>query len=151
MKKFLFFVLILLPITTSAYTMEVGDRLPTFKIVDQFDKEHVLPADTHTIIFTSSKRASEMIREFLLAQKKDFLKKNKAYYVVDILGMPSFVAKIFAIPKMKDFPFSILLVDEEQTKSFNRKDEHITLYSIENAKVSSIKYIQTKEELSNFF
>ncbi|PIE62158.1 MAG: hypothetical protein CSA25_06540 [Desulfobacter postgatei] len=131
--------------------MKVGDRLPTFKIVDQFDKEHVLSADANTIIVTSSRGTSEIIRDYLLAQEKDFLEKNRAYYVADISGMPSFIAKFFAIPKMKDCPFSILLVDEEQTKSFSKKNDQITIYTIENAKVSSVNYLKTKEELSNFF
>ncbi len=131
--------------------MEIGDSLPTFKIVDQFDKIHVLSANTNTIIVTSSMKPYEIIRDYLLAHEKDFLEKNKAYYIADISGMPSFVAKLFAIPKMKNCPFPILLVNEEQAKTFSKKEDQITIYTIQNANVSSVNYLKTKEELANFF
>ncbi|PIE60948.1 MAG: hypothetical protein CSA29_05870 [Desulfobacterales bacterium] len=150
MKKLLL-ILSILSSSAFANAMEVGDNLPTFKLIDQFENEHVLSANTNTIIVTASKGMGEIIRAYLLDQEKDFLVKNNAYYIADISGMPSFIAKLFAVPKMKNCPFSILLVDEEQTKTFSKKEDQITIYTIENAKVSSVKYITTKEELAHVF
>ncbi|PID41086.1 MAG: hypothetical protein CR981_04815 [Proteobacteria bacterium] len=133
------------------YAMDTGDRLPTFKIADQFAQEHVLSADTRTIIVASDKKTSEIVRAYLLAKEKEFLEKKSAYYLADISGMPGFIADMFALPKMKECPFPILLVDEEQTKTFLKKDAHITVYTIENGRVLSVAYIKTKEELAAIF
>jgi hypothetical protein len=61
--------------------------------------------------------------------------------------MPSLIARFFALPKMKKYPFSILLVDEEQTKSFSKKEEKITVYLVHNGKVTNVQYISTAKEL----
>ncbi|PIE71675.1 MAG: hypothetical protein CSA22_02295 [Deltaproteobacteria bacterium] len=150
MKKLLFLLPVLLSATV-ANAMQVGDPLPTFKIVDQFGKEQVLSSDTKTIMVTSSKVTSEIIKDYLLEKGKGFLERNSAYYVADISGMPSVISKLFAVPKMKDYPFSILLVDKKQAKTFSKKEDQITIYTIENGKVLSINYIKEKEELASFF
>lgn len=131
--------------------MKVGDNLPKYKIFDQFEKEHVLSSDTNILIVTSSKLTGEIVKEYLLDQEKDFLKNNNAYYIADISQMPSMISKLFAIPKMKEYPFSVLLIDKEQAKIFNKKDDHVSIYIIKNRKVLSINYIKEKEELAHFF
>ena len=65
--------------------------------------------------------------------------------------MPSLIAKFFALPKMKKYPFSILLVDENQTKEFTKKEGNITVYSVTNGKISDVKYIKNAEELAGLF
>ncbi len=80
-----------------------------------------------------------------------FLTTNKAYYVADISGMPSLIAKFFALPKMKDYPFSVLLVDEEQTKAFTKKEDNITVYTVTNGKISDIKYVKDAAGLDSVF
>ncbi len=149
MKKLSF--LLVLFITTAANAIEVGESLPTFAIIDQFDKKHSLAAQTKTIIVTSSKKSSKIVREYLLTQHKDFLRKNSAYFIADISGMPGFIAKLFAIPKMKECTFPILLIDKEQARIFDTEDEQITVYHIENGKVLSVEYMTGKEELANLF
>ncbi len=149
MKKILFTVL--LSLATFANALSVGDNIPNFKIKDQFEKENVIKADTKIVLFAGDKGMSEVLRDYLKAKPKGFLESKKAYYMADISGMPSLIAKFFALPKMKKYPFSILLVDEEQTKSFDKKEENITVYTVKDAKVSNIKYIKTAKELDEVF
>lgn len=138
-------------LATIANALEVGEAVPTFKINDQFEKAQVIKADAKNIIVAGDRDASEVIRDYLLKKGKGFLESNNSYYVADISGMPSLITKFFALPKMQDYPFSILLVTEEQSKSFTKKEGQITVYSVENGKVADKKFIKTTEELNAIF
>ena len=149
MKKILFIASLF--IATFANALNIGDATPTFAIKDQFEKAHTIAADTKTVIVAGDRDASEVIRDYLLEKGKGFLESNKAYYVADISGMPSLITKFFALPKMKEYPFSILLVDEEQSKSFTKKEGTITVYTVNAGKVSDVKYLKTAAELASVF
>ena len=80
---------------------------------------------------------------------RDILEKNSAVYVADISGMPSLISKFIALPKMKKYPFSVLLLDDTNKDNFVKEDGKIIVYSLENGKVVKIDKISTKEELAN--
>jgi len=149
MKKILFSVLLF--VATFANALNIGDATPTFEIKDQFEKKHKIAADAKTILVAADKGTSEVLRDYFLAKDAKFLTTNKAYYVADISGMPSLIAKFFALPKMKKYPFSVLLVDEEQTKSFTKKEGNITVYTVNNGKISDIKYVKDTAGLDSVF
>lgn len=150
MKKILFSTLLLF-VATFANALNIGEATPTFAIKDQFEKTHKIASDAKTILVAADKGTSEILRDYLLAKDKNFLSTNKAYYIADISGMPSLIAKFFALPKMKKYPFSILLVDEEQTKSFTKKEGNITVYSVVDGKVTDIKYVKDTAGLDTVF
>lgn len=149
MKKILFSVLLF--VATFANALSIGDTTPTFDIKDQFGKAQKISVDTKTILVAGDKASGEILKEYLLKKEKGFLEAKKTYYVADISGMPSLISKFFALPKMKKYPFSILLVDEEQTKSFSKKEDKITVYSVIEGKISAIKYIETAAQLDAVF
>mgnify|MGYP001122387654 FL=1 len=67
--------------------------------------------------------------------------------MADITGMPSLITKFIALPKMKDYPFSVLLIDEANKTLFPVKEDMISIISLENGKVTDIKYVKTAAEL----
>ncbi len=148
-KKFLFTVL--LGLSAIANSLTVGSSLPTLTIKDQFEKDHVVDASVKTIVFSASKTEGATIKDFLLTKDKDFLAKNNLVYVADITGMPSIITTLFAMPKMKEYPFSVLLVDEANKGLFAVKEDMISVISLENSKITDIKYVKTAEELAAIF
>lgn len=135
-----------------ANTLTIGNEIPTLKIKDQFEKEHVVDANTKTIIFSATKDEATTIRDFINEKgKAEFLTSNNIVYIADITGMPSLVTKFFAMPKMKKYEFPILLVDEQNKSLFPLDGEKITVLSLENGKVTQVKYVKTKEELAALF
>lgn len=144
-KKFLFTVL--LGLSAFANSLTVGTDIPTLTVKDQFEKEHIIDANIKTIIFSATKTEGTTIKEFLLTKDKDYLTTNKAAYVADITGMPSLITKFIALPKMKDYPFSVLLIDEANKTLFPVKEDMISIISLENGKVMDIKYVKTAAEL----
>jgi predicted transcriptional regulator len=144
-RKFLFTVF--LALSAIANSLTVGNTLPTLKIKDQFEKEHVVDANIKTIIFSATKSEGTTIKEFLLTKDKDYLTTNKAAYIADITGMPSIITSLIAMPKMKGYPFSVLLVDDSNKKLFPVQEDMISVISLDNGKITDIKYVKTAEEL----
>ena len=144
-KKFLFTVL--LGLSAFANSLTIGTDIPTLTVKDQFEKDHTVDANIKTIIFSATKTEGTTIKEFLLTKDKDYLTTNKAVYIADITGMPSLITKFIAMPKMKDYPFSVLLIDEANKTLFPVKEDMISIISLENGKVTDIKYVKSVAEL----
>ena len=135
----------------NAASLNVDSTVNDIKIKDQFEKEHTIGTNVKTILFASDKKTSDMLRDYLLpiSEKENVLEKNGAVYVADISGMPSLISKFIALPKMKKYPFSILLLDDTNKANFTKEDGKIIVYSLEAGKVVKIYKISTKEELAN--
>ncbi len=136
----------------NAAPLAVDSTITEIKIKDQFEKEHIVDQKVKTILFASDKGSSDMLRDYLLplSEKENVLEKNSAVYVADISGMPSLISKFIALPKMKKYPFSILLLDDTNKDNFTKEDGKIIVYSLENGKVVKVDKISKKEELANF-
>ena len=144
-KKILFTVL--LSLSAIANSLSVGSEASAIKIKDQFEKEHTVDANVKTILFASDKDTSDILKDCLLSKDADILTRNNAVYVADISGMPSLISKFIAMPKMKKYPFSILLLDDTNKENFTKEEGKIIVYTLENSKVTNISKISKKEEL----
>jgi len=138
-------------ILSFAQTINIGDTLPTITLEDQFEKTHTISPQNKRILVAFDKDASDLLKEFLLNKEDDFLTKNQTVYVGDISGMPSLISKFFAIPKMKKYPFSILFLDDKNRNVFSKKEDMISVYTLENGKIKNLSHISTKEELIKVF
>ena len=58
---------------------------------------------------------------------------------------------MFIIPKLREYNYDILLIHNESSKRFLEKENKISVYIIENAKIKDIKYISSKKELERVF
>ena len=136
----------------NAASLNIDSSIVDIKIKDQFDKVHTLNSDVKTILFASDKSTSDMLRDYLLplSEKENILEKNSAVYVADISGMPSLISKFIALPKMKKYPFSILLLDDSNKENFVKEDGKIIVYSVVDGKITNIEKISSKEELAKF-
>ena len=148
-KKFLFTVL--LGLSAFANSLTVGTDIPTLTVKDQFEKEHIIDANIKTIIFSATKTEGTTIKEFLLTKDKDYLTTNKTVYVADITGMPGIITSLIAMPKMKAYPFSVLLVDDSNKGLFPVKEDMISIISLDSGKITDVKYVKTAEELGQIF
>ncbi|QKF60335.1 hypothetical protein ACNSOO_02170 [Aliarcobacter lanthieri] len=134
----------------NAAPLAVDSVIENIKIKDQNEVEKTIDANVKTILFASDKGTSDLLRDYLLplSEKENILEKNSAVYVADISGMPSLISKFIALPKMKKYPFSVLLLDDTNKDNFTKEDGKIIVYSLEDGKVTEIRKISTTEELS---
>mgnify|MGYP006351434237 CR=1 FL=1 len=124
LKKLIFTAL--LALGAFANSLSVGSDVSQIKIKNQVDAINPIAAETKTILFASDKATSDILKEYLLSKEGDILTKNNALYVADISGMPSLISKFIALPKMKKYPFSVMLLDDTN-KDFFGKEAYLTV------------------------
>ncbi len=128
----------------------VGDGLPGITLPDQFDKEYNIRADDTTLIMAFEKDVSGAINEYLKTKSGTFLADHHAKYISDISAMPSIITNMFALPKMKKYPFSMLLIYDDFGKQFNRQEGKISVFRLKFGIIQSIDFI-TDTELPSLF
>lgn len=148
-KRLILFILICH--FANASTLKVGDKISTFSLPNQFDKIHTISSEISIIIVTSDKETSNLVNDFLSKKKSDFLDKKNAVFIDDISAVPSVIVKMFKIPKLRDYDYDVLLLYNENSKSFLEEDDKITVYFVKDSVVINVKYITTKDELERVF
>ncbi|WGZ93116.1 MAG: hypothetical protein QJT81_14995 [Candidatus Thiothrix putei] len=154
LKKLLFLTLLCIGLSATAFAAElkVGDTLPTISLKDQHDKAITVAADVQTLLFAIEKPPSELLNTYLMKQDKDFLTTKKAYFLADISGMPSMITKMFALPNMRERPYSILLAhDAKEAEFMPRQKDHVTLVKVKAGKVDKILFIKDEATLVDNF
>lgn len=150
MKK-LFVLVLVFFIYAQADILKVGDTITPFSLPDQFDTVHqVNSKDYQIIIVAFDKDSAVLMNEYLKMQPSTFLQKNKALFISDIHTMPSFVTKLFALPKMKNYPYSLLLIYDER-EVFPQKENALTIISTKEDKIEHIRYIKDSDEIEKIF
>jgi len=146
-KKLLLVTFLALGLNSSPLVLD--STITNLKIKDQHEVEHTLDKNIKTILFASDKKTSDLLRDYLLplSEKENILEKNSAIYIADISNMPSLITKYIALPKMKKYPFSILLLDDTNKDNFTKEDGKIIVYSLKDGKITDIKKISTTKEL----
>ncbi len=142
MKNLLFISLLF---TGSLFAdFKVGDKLPSITLFDQFDKEQKVANKDRLIIMAFEKSTSIAVSSYLKTQPESFLTTHHAKYISDISAMPFFITSMIAIPKMKKFLFSVMLINDDFGKQFNRIEGKITILKLKNHKIKSIEFISPK-------
>ena len=125
-------------------SFNVNSNIGSFELKDQFEKIQTVNADIKTIIFSAEKDTSAGINEFLSTKEKGFLEANNTVFIADISGMPSVISYLFALPKMKKYNYNVLLIEEEGDTRFSKKEEKLTVYTLDNGVVTNIEYVEIK-------
>jgi len=129
----------------------VGKALEPFTFKDQFDKPISLEATTKKVIFAFTKPTGHIMRVYMGLKKENYLSKRDILFIADISGMPSLIAKMFAIPDMKDSKYSILLIKEKEKALRFRSQKHknaVMIISLDNKIVKSVKFVTNKEDIN---
>ncbi len=132
----------------SAGAARLGDSL-IMELKDQHDQAVVISEQTNLILFAAGKSTSALMSKTLEELPPSTLKDKKAIYVADISGMPGFITKMVAIPKMQKRPYTIaVLKDDVQSKRFPQKDDAITIVKLKGGKVTEINFVAKQEEIT---
>ena len=143
MKK-LFFLSLLLTVTLFA-ELKRGDHFPVLNLSDQFGKSMAVNSGTRTVLMAFEKETAINTAAFFKQQKKGFMAEKHVRYISDISSMPSFITSMFALPKMKKYPFSVLLIRDDKGKVFARKEGKVTRYSLKNRVITRIDFLDPKK------
>jgi hypothetical protein len=139
MKKI---ILVSLALTTFLFgaVLKVGDTLQTTQFTNQFDKDVFITKESKKLILVFSKDKGEVVKTFL-EKNPNYLLSIKGHYFADVSGAPSFVTKVFMMPKFQKYPFSmIILKDEKYRDIFPNNEEFITVITLDNLKITQIEF-----------
>ncbi|AZC26014.1 MULTISPECIES: hypothetical protein [Pseudomonas] len=107
MKRWSILLLSLLPLWANA--LEVGERLAPWTLLDQFDEAYSLDSQARVLLVARSMEAAKLVNAALKDKPKDYLQERQGVFVADIQRMPALIAKMFAVPAMRDYPYRVML------------------------------------------
>lgn len=107
MKFFPVVILSLMPLWAQA--LEVGEKLAPWTLLDQFDQSYSLNDQTRTLLVARTMDGAKLVKAVLLDQPKGYLEARDAVFVANIEPMPKLIARMFAIPAMRDYPYRVML------------------------------------------
>lgn len=147
MKKI--FLILLSTVIMWANEYQIGQTINTIILNDQFGTTHNIDKMPRTIIMTFEKESSDVLNEYLSKLPEGYLEKNNAVFVADISGMPAFVSKSFALPKMREYKYKVLLItDENEGAMYPYQEGQITIIKIENNRIKSINFTDKLSQLN---
>jgi len=142
-------MLFLMAFAAVADPLTVGAPMPELELPDQHEKMHVV-ADANTILFAPNKAAGEIVHQSLGQGDSQSLKAKGIVYISDISGMPSFVTRMFALPKMRDYPYPVLLgYDKAETAMFPRREGQVTVLGVVSGKIERIDFAESAAALND--
>ncbi len=140
MKKL--FLAVVSAVAVIAAPLQVGDTFPVSELPDQFEKTVKIDENTQQVIISFTKAQGAHIKTYL-DSNKGYLKQTRSVYAADVTPVPSFVMSFFMLPKFEEYDFSIGLIDNEEiSQLLPKKEEKITILTLDNQKVTSIKFVQ---------
>lgn len=138
---------ILLSTLVYSSSLKLNDKISNFSLTDQFDRIHTITSEVSTIVITFEKETLNSVNDFLSKKERDFLEKNNAIFIANISCLPNIFTRMFTLPKLRDYKYSILLIYDEKSAKFFEVENKITVYSIENGIVKNIRYLNSIFEL----
>ncbi len=146
MKKI--FSLALLVATLMANDFGLGEEISSFTLADQFEKDHIVSRSVETIIVSFEKDTGADMNEFLNTKNPKYLEERNAVFIANISKMPGIITKLFAMPKMKKYKHTILLINDEEDKRFAQEEEKITVYKLKNGVIEKINFVSSAQEVA---
>jgi len=128
--------------------LSTGDTMPTLTLKDQHDKPVDIPPDARRLLFVADNGGTALATQLVESQEPDWLTRTKQVFVADIHKMPGLVARLIAIPQLKEKPYQILLGREAaELQIFPRKKDCVTVITSKDGKVGDITFACSREEL----
>ncbi len=144
-------VALTLPLRADAAPLTEGSAMPTLSLNDQHDKPAAVSPQTRWVVFAAEKPVSDMVSAVLAAEPAGVADRLRLAYVADISGMPALVTRMFAMPKLRELPFPIVLVREAaqltQVADIPRVKGAATVLRLDNGRVAQVATIRLADEL----
>ena len=128
----------------------VGKELQAFTFKDQFGKDTSLESSTKKVMFAFTKPTGHLTKMYMSDKKPDYLSSRDILFIADISGMPSLIAKMFAIPDMQESKYPMLLIKEKEKALRFRNEKHknaVMIITLKNKIVQNVKFVTNEQDL----
>ncbi|NOG31148.1 hypothetical protein HLB35_04085 [Halomonas sp. TBZ9] len=135
---------------TTSSSLQAGDTFPSLQLPDAFGNVYQLPyPGVRHVLFSADMDANDLMEQsFGELDKGDFTAAGLVY-VADISGMPRLVARLFAIPSLRDYPFRVLLArDAEQLAMLPRQEGAVSVISLsQDGEIEKLDFVSNEAGL----
>ena len=135
--------LLLLGLMMILFTGMQAQSLQPLVCEDQFGEQRELNEQTQWLIFSYSMDGGNWVRDAFneLQINTSKMDEKNILYIADIHEMPRVISKMIALPRMRDYAFSIGLDTEGAlTESWQRKEKMLTVYELKNLEVVQVTF-----------
>lgn len=128
-------------LTLAQMPLQEGSALPTLSLKDQHEKPAEIPSDTRQILFAADNAGAELVTTLLDAKPGNWLQESQRVYLADIHKMPGLISRMFALPKLREKPYKIVLGREESDlAAWPRQKGCVTLIPVTAGKLGKPDY-----------
>lgn len=104
---------------------------------NQFGEKKTVAKDARFLVFVVDQKGSDTVKQTFEGQQQSYLDEHGIYVLADISGMPGIITKMFALPKLRTRPYSLMLdYDGELSKRLPNKEGHAAVMRLEDGKLS---------------
>ena len=134
-------------------SLKIGEYMSSYKLADQFGKCHQLTDEKKYLLIANEMQVAKKVNTWLSTKNASFLDDNHAAFIAEISDMPTAITKMFALPKMREYQFPILLAyDKELGKKGLQKIDSVTILELgQESMIKDIRYASKPEEFENLF
>lgn len=126
-----------------------GQPLPALSLSDQHEQPYSLPAATSRLLFAADNAGTELATQLIERHDAGWLARSQTVFVADIHKMPGLVARLVALPRLREKPYRILLGREApELAMFPRKKGCVTVITAGAGSVSELTYACTADDLA---
>ncbi|MDM7456346.1 MAG: hypothetical protein P3W97_003575 [Tepidimonas sp.] len=131
-----------------AAAVEPGQPLPALQLKDQHGQDWRVNADTRLVLFANGRKASNLVQSVLGAQPKGFLESRKAVYLADLSRMPSFITRTFALPALREQPFTVgVVLDSALLQGWPAAEDALMLIELDDGRVKALRPVSSEAQL----
>ncbi|WP_374416380.1 FAD/FMN-containing dehydrogenase [Ectopseudomonas oleovorans] len=102
-------LLLLSLLSTVALALEPGERMAPWTLLDQHDAPYTLDDQARVLLVARDMDGAKLVNAALEGKPKGYLEQRQTVFLADISRMPRVIASLFALPKMRDYSYRILL------------------------------------------
>jgi hypothetical protein len=126
----------------------VGSSIEPLTLADQHGVERGVSAATRGVLLTRDMDAGGFVREALASEGAAQLERAGAVYVADVSRMPGLIRRMFAIPRMRQRGYPVLLDTEgAPTARFPAEAGKASWIRIDGLRVVEVRFLASADEV----
>lgn len=141
-------LLLLCLLSTTVLALEPGERLAPWTLLDQHDAPYTLNDETRILLVARDMDGARLVDAALEGKPKGYLEQRQAVFLADISRMPGVIATLFALPKMRDYSYRIILDrDARIAPRYPAGEGEVLWLQLEDGRLLEQKTFKTAEVL----
>jgi hypothetical protein len=119
-----------------------GAALTPIDINDQHGQAGKVDESVRVLMFSRDMTANKLAKKAFLDKPAGYLDQHHAMYLIDVSGMPGFVTRNFAIPKMQKYGYRIFLDREgDRTTALPSREDQVMVMKLDHLAVESVDFV----------